>query len=173
MNIRLTSQLARRAVLIAVAIVGSTVTSLAQAPPPTARYTTASKITIPDTSNPFRIDFSTREYDSSKAVTTGAKWHFVTPVAGVYHVSAGLHISNTQNAFARIVLLRNDEIAATIGAYQFDKNSFGLWPTGGTDIRLKKGDRIHVGVILHQNGNSSTLSGLREGNWIAIHFVSP
>ena len=89
-----------------------------------------------DSSTP--LNFSSKEFDSHNAVTTGAAWRFSAPISGTYLVT-GFVIQNTL-ILAGLLVYKNGSAYKAFGY----GNGAGFTTNGSVEIKLNAGDYIDL-----------------------------
>jgi hypothetical protein len=114
------------------------------------------------------INFSTKDYDSHNAVTTGASWKFTAPVSGKYEVSAGTMINAFLAVPVSIALYKN---GSSVGVLDYMQISGGAVKrvVGSTSVSLNAGDYIDVRINVGAAGQSTI--GAAGFTFIAIDRV--
>lgn len=96
----------------------------------------------------FIVDASTRVYDETAAVTTGASWKFTAPSSGTYRVSyiAGhASVTLTTGASLEAELYKNGSFFAAIGRFIQQAATAGSpIVTGQLTLKLNAGDYIDI-----------------------------
>lgn len=140
---------------------------LASNDPVIARYTAANVGAIPDTATVF--DFPTSDIDTHSAVTTGASWVFTAPIAGVYEISACLHVnSSIVNGYQMTVRKNGTDYAVDSVAQEVAANF-----TANQDITcvvsLAASDTIDLRH--HEFNNGGTYTQGTTGQYIEIKRI--
>ncbi len=122
-----------------------------------ARYTTGTGSFIGGVT---QIQYTTKDYDSHNAVTTGASWKFTAPISGKYSVKTSIStaaVSWTAGNRCQVILYKNNSSFAQIG----QEKAWGTITTGmyiccTDDIQLLAGDFIDLRLDSSQSGNFTT-----------------
>lgn len=86
------------------------------------------------------INFDSRVFDTHGAVTTGASWRFIAPIAGRYSVSTLTYAGNVN---ALIIVYKNGSIYAPI-SNQISNGTTAFDSTGTVVLSLLAGDYIDI-----------------------------
>ena len=139
----------------------------------TVRYSTSSAQTLAPSAYTV-INFDTKAYDATNAVTTGPGWKFTAPSAGKYRVAAFVEAGGTVSSgnVAQLVLGINTESVETVMLDTFRVPSSGVTTeTGGsTTIALNAGDT--VSVMLWHNCTTLSLNQSASRAWVTIDRVA-
>lgn len=129
-----------------------------------ARYKMAATKTASNGSN-LIIDYTTKDFDSDTAVTTGAAWKYTVPASkdGYYLVSAHLRIQAStawaENESALLRLYKNNAEVCYLGGVFCQVAAGGgyqLYLNGATTISLVATDYIDV-RLLQNSGSDATV----------------
>lgn len=111
-----------------------------------ARYAIAGAVSL-STTQP--VDYSTKIFDTSGSVTTGASWKFTAPVTGYYRVSTALAMGTST---CTLVVYKNGSLNAFLGS-----STTTTYGGGSATVQLNAGDYIDVrSDAAAQNTNAST-----------------
>lgn len=110
------------------------------------RYFLSGGVTA-DTTTP--IDFSTRDFDTHGAVTTGSGWKFTAPVAGIYRISSPM--LTTSASIVTMSVYKN----GTLNSYLTDVDNVRI-SCGSTMIKLLAGDYIDLRFSASRTTAAST-----------------
>jgi hypothetical protein len=136
-----------------------------------ARYTASGSQTIND-GNSDRINYDTKDYDTTNSVTTGAFWTYNTPESGYYRFE-GLNIATAgyssigngtsmriKDTFGATKARLNVDAASTTSsiAYEYDY---------AATVYLEKGEEVYVD-FQNSSGTNITINTVSEANWITI-----
>ena len=131
-----------------------------------ARYTTSSQV-LPGAVATTIIDYTTVEYDSHSAVTTGASWKFTAPAPGKYLVAAIVG-ATAGGVSTYLRLFKNNLLYATLGGPPTATN---VHTGGSTVLSLDVGEFLDLRVT--NFGGAVTLDGIASDNWVAISYQGP
>jgi hypothetical protein len=109
------------------------------------------------------INYDAREFDTHGAVTTGASWSFVAPVAGTYHIGGMMTASGPCNC----VLYKNGLIYKYVGAQASGAstaNSSLIKLNAGDSISFRGNTSVTVTGAAALSLNPSHISIMRVGN---------
>jgi len=124
------------------------------------------------------MDYSTKQYDTHSAVTTGASWKYTAPTAGYYRINASCDIdaASWNIGEAHYLILYKNGVAAT-SPYQilnFDAKtgvaSARSVVTGSTTIYLNANEYISV-AALQNSGASVNTTADGGSNFIEVEKV--
>jgi hypothetical protein len=138
-----------------------------------ARYKTTGQA-IPNATATI-VNFSTSDFDTHGATTTGASWKFTAPVSGIYRVSTEIQYTSAiynANTLFEAILFKNGSSFSSLGYTSKETNTANIAPTvtGSTLIQLNAGD--YVDIRTYQNSTASiNLSASNGYNWVAIERV--
>lgn len=124
-----------------------------------ARYATSTAQSISTTAT--IVNFSTKDYDTHNAVTTGASWKFTAPISGKYLICAFVApANNNNNHFSELYINGSVKLmmSAILSLYEM--------PHSTSIVNLNAGDYIDLRV--KNTTNSYNLDGNIERNWISI-----
>jgi hypothetical protein len=130
-----------------------------------ARYTTSSQV-LPGAVATTIIDYTTVEYDSHSAVTTGASWKFTAPAPGKYLVAAIVG-ATAGGVSTYLRLFKNNLLYATLGP----PTATNVHTGGSTVLSLDVGEFLDLRVT--NFGGAVTLDGIASDNWVAISYQGP
>jgi len=140
-----------------------------------ARYSTAAAQSIPNGGGYNLIDFGTKTFDTTSAVTTGASWNFTAPVPGKYSVSARILFNSgggwTNGEDSQFTLHKNGVFYCYLDIYTADvTHTSRVALQGTTMIDLKGGDYIDVRVY---QGSGAALALYPSGdlNYVDINLI--
>lgn len=129
-----------------------------------ARYTAASSAAVPNSAAIF--DFTTKDYDTHNAVTTGASWNFVVPISGKYRVNAILHHTGSLITQFTMAVRINTSNKSISGFPQQVAAASTLHSKIDTTVDLVVGDTIDV--THDESINSATYAVSTTGQYIEI-----
>lgn len=138
-----------------------------------ARYSRGTTQAI-STATPTIIDFSTVDYDTNSAVTTGASWKFTVPASlgGKYFICASAILTSTsgwvadETAYLQVYL--NNGASAMLDRFvAYGAAACAVYLSGGTILNLSAGD--YVDIRIYQN-NGATINIVADSaiNHVAI-----
>lgn len=138
-----------------------------------ARYKVAAQSV--NSSDP--IDFSSKDFDTHNAVTTGSGWKFKAPFPGIYRVSCHINLQAydpnfgaTETGF-EIDLYKNGSLESMLGQFRFQVDqSFSPDANGSTAIQLNANDEINL--ILGGLLGSKTTAAADRSTWICIERIA-
>lgn len=141
--------------------------------PVVARYTRGTAQSIPNNTTTI-VDFDTLDIDTTLAVTTGASWQFVAPVAGYYQVDAHISFASTANwadgEVCQISVFKNGATAGILGFSHNNPTNTQASVGGGTVVHLAKGDTIDIRVA-QVSGAALNTQAAATHCWVAIHRI--
>lgn len=136
-----------------------------------ARYTHTAGASIPNNSTTI-VNFANSVYDTHSAVTTGASWKFVTPLAGYYTVSVSILYPSASWATGSVALgsvYVNGTDTMDLSLNASPGGTVIMW-TGGSGT-LKLAANAEVDFRTFQNsGGARNLETVARWNWIEIHM---
>jgi hypothetical protein len=119
-----------------------------------AKYNTSVAATV-SSADPFQ--WSTKDYDTHNAVTTGSSWKFTAPISGYYSIKAVC--ANSSGAEA-ITLYKNGSLVNYIGTMPVSNATLGC-----AEIKLEQGDYIDVRTV-------NSVTGIGSANYyVAISKI--
>lgn len=99
------------------------------------------------------INFSSKEYDTHNAVTTGASWRFTAPISGIYAVNVWVNITG---AIATFLYIYKNSTTTDYKTIAYSNTSIAQ-AMGASALRLNAGDyiAIHTSASVGYDGNAS------------------
>ena len=137
-----------------------------------ARYSTAAGQSIANGGSAAIIDFGTKVFDSTGAVTTGASWKFTASVSGIYRISASIVFTSgggwTNGEEAELSIFKNNVSNTFLYLYTASATHTSRVSLNGTaTVSLNAGDYIDVRVY-QGSGAALTLLNSAAYNYIDI-----
>lgn len=146
---------------------------------PGAAYTSTAGTSFPDSTSKI-IDFSTSEYDTDSAVTTGASWKFTVPSGkgGKYLIAFGINFEETTTAWSggellQVSLFRNNSEIKILHRRSYIQNvgtGNDVDAQGAVIVDLAASQFIDLRVF-QNSGAAKSLATSGGKNWIQIQKV--
>lgn len=138
-----------------------------------ARYTTTAGTSF---GTSFAVlDFATKSFDSTSAVTTGASWKFTAPISGKYRVTLGLTTASFTGASGNGVAAKIYKNAAAYSRLGLELSEAGVttykFISGSDVVELLAGDYIDI-RIARDSGITVSLSTTSGDNYITVQRVA-
>ena len=137
-----------------------------------ARYSTAAAQSIPNNSDTI-IRFDTVNYDTHSAVTTGASWHFTSPLSSYYLINVAILFAATNTWVDQEYVVMTAYInSAGISRMGFSSHhgsasSIFVACAGSDTFYLAAGDTLDVRVT-QTSGAALALHNAADYNYISI-----
>ena len=120
------------------------------------------------------VDYSTKSYDATGSVTTGASWKFTAPISGIYKInSKTVFGTGSMNAGTRLFmdLYKNGSQFSRLNDYEVEVTAASFRELAGEDsIPLLAGDFIDI-RINQDNGTTEALASDSAQNFITINRI--
>lgn len=134
-----------------------------------ARFKTASAGSYPNAADTI-IDFTTKDFDTHGAVTTGASWKYTAPSSGKYSVSVAVLSANTTITAQQIKLWKNGSVYATLFRAATVPAGTQFTMGGSTLVDLNAGDTIDI-RLRNDSGGGASFNPAADENHISIHRI--
>ena len=141
-----------------------------------ARYATDAGQSI-NTASATIVDFEDEVYDTHDAVSVGASWKFVAPIAGYYHVTAKVLFTSSatwdEKDICQLVLYKNGGIVSYLDRRIGVDTSAGAEfnGAGGSDTIYLTGSQYIDVRVTQTSGYTLTLHNDGRTNFIAIEKI--
>ena len=114
------------------------------------------------------INFSTADFDTHGAVTTGASWKFTAPVAGKYQVNANTAIGAATDGGARqLYIYKNGAVWSQTLQEKQSTTSVAMYVPISDIVPCNAGDTIDLRYS-QNSGGSLSFSGMATRIWVSI-----
>lgn len=126
-----------------------------------AKYTSSSGQNIPSATRTL-VDFSTKEYDSHNAVTTGGSWKYTAPISGTYRISTSLAFGTGNFGINNVILTEIRKNGSIIQGYDnVVQNGYtGAYnvPPVVTTVKLLQGEYLDATIYQNSGGGRNLVT---------------